>query len=93
MGLLTGRTPNRAGVYDWIPSRTKIHMKKNEFTISAMLKTAGYATCMTGKWHCNGFFNRKEQPQPSDFGFDYWFATQNNAAPSHYNPGIFVRNG
>jgi len=93
VGLLTGRTPNRAGVYDWIPSRTKTHMKKNEFTISAMLKTAGYATCMTGKWHCNGFFNRKEQPQPSDFGFDYWFATQNNAAPSHENPRNFVRNG
>ena len=93
VGLLTGRTPNRAGVYDWIPSGTKTHMKKNELTIPAMLKTAGYATCLSGKWHCNGFFNRKEQPQPGDFGFDYWFATQNNAAPSHENPRNFVRNG
>ena len=23
----------------------------------------------------------KSQPQPSDFCFDHWFATQNNAAP------------
>jgi arylsulfatase A len=44
-------------------------------------------------WHCNGRFNSPEQPQPGDHGFDYWFATQNNAAPSHHNPVNFVRNG
>ena len=38
VGLLTGRTPNRAGVYDWIPSGNRMHMGKNEFTMSAMLK-------------------------------------------------------
>lgn len=93
VGLLTGRTPNRAGVYDWIPSGNRMHMGKDEFTIPTMLKKTGYATCMTGKWHCNGLFNRAEQPQPGDFGFDHWFATQNNAAPSHRNPKNFVRNG
>jgi arylsulfatase A len=57
------------------------------------LKKAGYQTCHVGKWHCNGHFNSTEQPQPGDHGFDHWFSTQNNAAPSHKNPVNFVRNG
>ena len=93
VGLLTGRTPNRAGVYDWIPGGSAMHMGRDEVTIPSILKKAGYATCMSGKWHCNGKFNNDAQPQPGDFGFDHWFATQNNAAPSHQDPKNFVRNG
>ncbi len=68
-------------------------MRSSEVTIPQLLKKAGYATCMSGKWHCNGKFNSAEQPQPSDAGFDHWFGTQNNAIPSHENPKNFVRNG
>lgn len=93
VGLLTGRSPNRAGVYDWIPPNSSVHMRTLEVTLPKLLKQAGYATCLSGKWHCNGKFNRDEQPQPGDAGFDHWFATQNNAAPSHENPVNFVRNG
>lgn len=102
VGLLTGRSPNRAGVYDWIPAATgtpapdareQVHMRISETTIPQLLKRAGYATCMAGKWHCNSRFNHADQPQPNDFGFDHWFGTQNNAAPSHENPSNFVRNG
>ena len=102
VGLLTGRSPNRAGVYDWIPAnsgspkpdaRDQVHMRASEVTIPALLREAGYATCMSGKWHCNSRFNHAAQPQPGDFGFDHWFATQNNAGPSHQNPKNFVRNG
>jgi arylsulfatase A len=101
VGLLTGRSPNRAGVYDWIPESRKeqedcrdlVHMRASETTISTMLKGAGYQTCLAGKWHCNAKFNSPEQAQPSDFGFDWWFATQNNAHPNHENPTNFVRNG
>jgi len=103
VGLLTGRTPNRAGVYDWIPeadpdkplksSRNLVEMRKEEFTIPQMLKEAGYATAMSGKWHCNAMFNSEKQAQPGDHHFDHWFATQNNASPSHENPVNFVRNG
>ena len=103
VGLLTGRMPNRAGVYDWIPpadpskplrsSRALVEMRREEFTIPRMLKQAGYATCMSGKWHCNAMFNSERQAQPNDHGFDHWFGTQNNAAPSHENPINFVRNG
>lgn len=103
-GLLTGRSPNRAGVYDWIPdaaqdrparenSRHLVHLRKNEVTLPRLLKQAGYATAQSGKWHCNARFNDAAQPQPNEAGFDHWFATQNNAAPSHENPVNFVRNG
>jgi arylsulfatase A len=94
VGLLTGRSPNRAGVYDWIPeskqprsdAREQVHMRKGEITIAQLLKKAGYATCMAGKWHCNAAFNSPLQAQPNDAGFDHWMATQNNAAPSHADP-------
>ncbi|HAW98293.1 MAG TPA: arylsulfatase [Opitutae bacterium] len=93
VGLLTGRSPNRAGVYDWIPGGRGVHMRTSEVTIPHLLKKAGYATCMSGKWHCNGKFNSPQQPQPDAAGFDHWFGTQNNASPSHENPKNFVRNG
>lgn len=92
-GLLTGRTPSRVGVYDWIPEEHAMHMPRGEVTVAQILKRAGYDTAMAGKWHLNGKFNSPEQPQPGDFGFDHWLATQNNAAPSHENPINFVRNG
>ncbi len=102
VGLLTGRSPNRAGVFDWIPvggkkarpdAREQVHMRREEITIAHLMKKAGYATCMSGKWHCNSRFNSDEQPQPGDAGFDHWFGTQNNASPSHKNPQNYVRNG
>ncbi|MCE9526663.1 MAG: sulfatase-like hydrolase/transferase [Planctomycetales bacterium] len=92
-GLMTGRTPSRAGVYDWIPPGHVMHLRKEEVTIATLLRQAGYATCHVGKWHLNGKFNSKDQPQPGDHGFEYWMSTQNNAGPSHENPVNFVRNG
>ncbi len=93
VGLMTGRNPNRVGVYDWIPHQHPMHMGADERTIANVLRDAGYDTGLFGKWHCNGVFNGPEQPQPDQHGFDYWFATQNNASPSHANPINFVRNG
>ncbi len=92
-GVLSCRTPNRLGVYDWIPANSPMHLQRNEVTVARLLHGAGYDTCHVGKWHANGKFNSPEQPQPGDHGFDYWFSTQNNAAPSHENPNNFVRNG
>ncbi len=99
-GLLTGRSPNRAGIYDFIPSpkrsedcRDLVHLQAHEQTIPAMLKQVGYATCLSGKWHCSSKFNSDAQPTPDHFGFDHWFATHNNASPSHEHPNNFVRNG
>lgn len=91
--ILTGRTPYRNGVWRWIPPGHEVHLRDSEITFVELLKEKNYDTCHVGKWHLNGFFNSKEQPQPDDHGFDHWMATQNNAKPSHKNPMNFVRNG
>jgi len=92
-GLITGQTPSRIGIYDWIPANHAMHIKAGTPTIASLLRDAGYQTGQFGKWHCNGKFNSDKQPQPDDLGFDYWYATQNNASPMHKNPRNFVRNG
>jgi arylsulfatase A len=92
-GMLTGRTPYRCGIYDWIPANNPMHLQRKETTVATLLQNEGYATCHCGKWHCNGKFNSPEQPQPGDHGFDHWFSTQNNAHPTHHDPDNFVRNG
>lgn len=91
--LLTGRTPHRNGVYTWIAEGAEVHLRTSEITLPRLLKEAGYNTCHSGKWHLNGLFNNAAQPQPGDHGYEWWMATQNNAAPTHENPGNFVRNG
>ena len=92
-GLLTGRTPFRLGVFNWIPMYSPMHLKRDELTIAKLLQQKGYDTCHVGKWHLNGDLQHSDQPQPSDHGFRHWFATQNNALPNHRDPFNFVRNG
>jgi len=91
--ILTGRTPYRNGVFTWIPANSFLHLRSSEITLPRLLREAGYCTCHVGKWHLNGNLRDPKQPQPSDHGYDWWFATQNNAEPSHHNPVNFVRNG
>jgi arylsulfatase A len=91
--ILTGRTPYRNGVFTWIPEGRDIHLRTSEVALPKLLKSVGYATCHVGKWHLNSHFNQPTQPQPNDHGYDWWLATQNNAAPTHEHPANFVRNG
>ncbi|MFA6546237.1 MAG: sulfatase-like hydrolase/transferase [Limisphaerales bacterium] len=91
--LMTGRTPTRIGVRNWIAEESPVHLRRSEITIATLLRRAGYATCHAGKWHLNGGLNLPDQPQPGDHGFDHWFSAQNNALPNHHNPNNFVRNG
>jgi arylsulfatase A len=91
-GLLTGRSPQRAGILDWIPLNSGTFLRRDEVTVAALLKAAGYRTAHVGKWHLNSRMDGSE-PTPGDHGFDHWFATQNNAEPSHEGPVNFVRNG
>ena len=92
-GLMTGRTPYRVGIHNWIPMFSPMHVRREEITVATLLNQNGYTTCHVGKWHMNGMFNLPGQPQPSDHGFDHWFSTQNNALPCHHDPDNFVRNG
>lgn len=95
-GLLTGRNPNRVGIYSYRPPGSNMHLRNEEITLAELLKKKKYQTAMFGKWHLSDLqssVEEKEQPSPGDQGFDYWLATENNAQPSHYNPVNFVRNG
>lgn len=93
--LLTGRHHIRTGVYSWIHDGSqKSHLLESEITIAEVLKGQGYSTAHVGKWHLGLPYGKyKNKPTPDKHGFDYWFATENNASPSHHNPKNFVRNG
>jgi arylsulfatase A len=92
--LLTGRNHIRTGVYSWIENNSnRSHLLEREITLAEVLKTVGYATAHFGKWHLGLPSETMSKPTPTEHGFDYWFATENNAHPSHRNPDNFIRNG
>ena len=94
-GLLTGRVPDRAGLFNWVPMEPcAMHLRREEVTFAKVLAGAGYKTCLSGKWHLNGVLGPgNTQPDPGDHGFQHWFATGAWATPSQHNPDNFVRNG
>lgn len=91
-GVITGRNPYRCNIPDWIPADSPLHLQQAEVSIASLLKDAGYRTGLCGKWHLSGTMDGS-QPLPGDHGYGHWFATQNNAAPTHHNPKNFYRNG
>ena len=91
IGMLTGRSPIRAGIFNFLNPGTPMHLQAEEVTVANLLQDAGYATGHFGKWHVSKL--NSEQAQPEDHGYEYYMATDNNAEPSHLNPKNFVRNG
>jgi arylsulfatase A-like enzyme len=92
-GLLTGRTPYRTGIKSWIPEASGIYLHKSEITLATLLKRAGYATALVGKWHLNSDLGDPTQPQPSDHGFDYAYGHNAFQIPTNHNPTNIYRNG
>ena len=80
---LTGRHPNRVGVFKWgYPMRT------GEITIAEARKTADYTTAHFGKWHL-GSVRADSAACPGANGFDEWAS-----APNFYeNNPLFSHNG
>jgi arylsulfatase A len=69
-GLLTGKTPQRAGVSENVSSLSlEAGMPNGQYTIAEMFKGAGYKTAHIGKWH----LGHAEDKQPNAQGFDYSF--------------------
>lgn len=95
VGLLTGRSPSKVGMYNYLPPNHPMHLKDEEITLAEIAKKKGYQTGHFGKWHVSCLPQNPElnQPQPDDQGFDHSLGTANNARPSHLNPVNFVRNG
>jgi arylsulfatase A-like enzyme len=73
-GVMTGRHPNRMGVFKW-----GYPMRPQETTIAEALKGAGYATAHFGKWHL-GSVRRQSDANPGVNGFDEWLS-----APNYYD--------
>lgn len=58
----------------------------NEITFGNVMKQAGYATCVAGKWQLKGGYDG-----PKKFGFDEYCLWQLNRVPSRYpNPGLEI---
>ena len=95
VGLLTGRSPSKVGMYNYLPPNHPMHLKAEEITIAEIVKKKGYRSGHFGKWHVSCLPQNPDlnQPQPDEQGFDYSLGTDNNARPSHLNPVNFVRNG
>jgi len=69
--VLTGRHPNRMGVFKW-----GFPMRPQEATLAEVLGGAGYATGHFGKWHL-GSVRRDSPAHPGRNGFDEWFSAPN----------------
>jgi len=66
--LMTGRNPIRAGV----PVNGR-ELPPGEKTIASLLKPAGYATGLVGKWHLGS----TADTAPNAHGFDYFYGFHN----------------
>lgn len=67
-GLLTGRCWSRFGVTS--PQNDRA-LPWDTVTLARALKTAGYATCLTGKWHLGS----KPEWGPLHYGFDHAYGS------------------
>ena len=72
-GLLTGRYPYRTGIKSLIPEDSGIYLRDKEVTLAEVLKDAGYATALMGKWHLNSDLGNEKEPQPTNQGFDIFY--------------------
>lgn len=92
--IMTGRSPSRLKITDWIPGRKpkgmkllcpKIHdeLPLKEVTLAETLKENGYTTAYIGKWHLGG-----EGFMPTNQGFDINIAGFHRGSPpgGYYSP-------
>lgn len=87
-GLMTGCYPNRVGITGALEPWDKIGLSQKELTLPQMLKSAGYATGMVGKWH----LGTPPEFLPTRRGFDDFFGLtlSNDEWPYHpEKPGVF----
>ena len=84
-GLLTGRYGQRAGIGRVLFPRDTEGIAAQDTTVAEYLKTAGYATCMAGKWH----LGCRPEHNPIRHGFDEYFGLlySNDMSPLHLYDG------
>jgi len=67
----------------------RVPLNDNDVTVAEVLKKAGYATGMSGKW---GLGEPGTTGLPNDQGFDEWFGHLNQARAHTYYPTYLWRN-
>lgn len=67
--LMTGRYPFRSGVNAVLFYDTPEGLPQSEITLAELLRDAGYATCMVGKWHLGS----TDEFMPLQHGFSEFF--------------------
>ena len=68
--LLTGRYPTHTGVYTIVSPGAGWGLPLAERTLADALRSAGYRTALTGKWHLGEF---EKTYQPNARGFDHQY--------------------
>lgn len=68
--ILTGRYPQRCGVIDTLEARGLDRLKTSETTMADVLRSAGYATALVGKWHLGAI---APEYHPNRRGFEHFF--------------------
>ncbi|MGE3315302.1 MAG: arylsulfatase [Planctomycetaceae bacterium] len=73
--LMSGRYPGRFGPHALSPSNLRA-MPLGTVTLASALKSLGYYTCQSGKWHLGA----RPEWSPTAFGFDHGYGTLTGAA-------------
>ena len=92
--MLTGLHPHQTGVgiltYDSGPEGYAGNLNHRCVTIAQALKTSGYRTYMSGKWHVASSLTRPTDTWPLQRGFDEFYGTIIGAG-SFYDPNTLTR--
>lgn len=73
--LMSGRYPGRFGPQALAPSNLRA-MAPGTVTLASALKSLGYYTCQSGKWHLGA----RPEWGPTAYGFDHGYGTLTGAA-------------
>lgn len=91
--LLTGLYPHQAGVGHMVDAKPfpgyRGDLSQNCVTIAEVLKSAGYRTAMSGKWHVTPVTQSKHN-WPLQRGFDKYYGIIHGAA-NYFNPVTLTR--
>lgn len=92
--LLTGLHPHQTGIgiltNDDRPRGYPGTINDRCVTLAEVLKAAGYATCLAGKWHLASEMRTPNAAWPTRRGFDRFFGTLTGCG-SFFQPGTLTR--
>lgn len=92
--LLTGLHPHQTGIgvltNDDRPSGYPGTLNTRCVTLAEVLRDAGYATCLAGKWHLAHEMRTPNDAWPTRRGFDRFFGTLTGCG-SYFDPGTLTR--